>query len=54
MSSKLNIYESPGETSEEDNLFSIEAIVAKMMCLNCDTKFVYIPILHSLESLNSE
>lgn len=51
-STKLNIYMSDGELNNEATVCDIHAIAAKMICLEYDSNFVYIPILHSLETLS--
>lgn len=50
-SAKFDIYESNCILNEELCTFSSKSIKAKMMCLPSGDKFVFIPILHSLESL---
>lgn len=51
-STKLNIYQSDGELNEHSDTYDIESIIAKMMCFGFESKFVFIPLLHSLESLS--
>lgn len=51
-STKLHIYASNGKTCNELDVFNIESVIAKMICLPCKEIFVYIPLLHTLESLN--
>lgn len=51
-SAKLNIFMSDGELNNEISTFDINAIAAKMICLESESNFVYIPILHSLEILS--
>lgn len=50
-SAKLDIYESDGLLEENLHIFNVESIEAKMMCLSCKSKFVFIPLLHSMENL---
>lgn len=49
-STKLNIYESDGEM-DNPIFWNIKSIMAKMICLPYDQRFVYMPILHTLEIL---
>lgn len=51
-STKLNIYQSDGKLNECSDTYDIESIMAKMMCFELESKFIFIPLLHSLESLN--
>lgn len=51
-SSKLNIFMSDGEVHGDLCMFDLKSIAAKMMCLPFETNFVFIPLLHTLESLN--
>lgn len=51
-STNLDIYESDAELEIEKKTFSVDCVVAKMLCLSYQKKFIFIPILHSLEILN--
>lgn len=52
-STKFHIYESDGKTKDELCECDMKSIAAKMMCVPYnDCKFVYMPILHTLEYLN--
>lgn len=48
---KLKIFCSDGILCNGTRIFGIESIVAKMICLPCDEKFVLIPMLHTMDSL---
>lgn len=45
----LNIFKSDGELSSNLSTYDISSIAAKMICLDSEENFVYIPLLHSLE-----
>lgn len=51
-SDKLNIYKSDGKLGEEACIYNMNTVAAKMICLDFESNFVYIPILHSLEILS--
>lgn len=51
-STKSKIFASDGKTSNELQSFEIHSIIAKMICLPHENQFVYIPLVHSLDSLN--
>lgn len=51
-STKLNIYMSNGKLNTEANTYDIHKIAAKMICLEYGLNFVYMPILHSLETMS--
>lgn len=51
-STKLFIYASNGTTSDNLCIYNIKSVIAKMIRLPCNEQFVYMPILHTLESLN--
>lgn len=53
-SSKLNIFISDGVTNSEFRNYDLESVMAKMVCLPYNDQFVFIPLLHSMESLNSK
>lgn len=50
-SNNLSIFKSDGELSETLCMHEISSIAAKMVCLELETSFVYIPLLHTLEIL---
>lgn len=52
-STRLNIYMSNGELNNEASTYEIHTIAAKMICLEYKSSFVYMPILHSLETLSN-
>lgn len=51
-SDKLNIFQSDGILNNNSHVYDISLIAAKMICLELESYFVFIPILHSLELLN--
>lgn len=51
-STKFHIYVSSGQLENVLSLYEIKDVFAKLMCLSSKDKFVYIPILHSIEELN--
>lgn len=52
-STKLNIYLSDGEMENKDQIFDISTVSAKIFCLPFHSNFVFIPLLHSLDVLNT-
>lgn len=52
-STQLNIYASDGKLNDDLRIHSIDSIVAKMVCLPCEGEFVFIPLEHSMDSLNN-
>lgn len=50
-STKLFIFKSDGILKTEICMHEVHSIQAKMICLEIDTDFVYMPILHTLEIL---
>lgn len=52
ISTSLFIFKSDGILSSELCTYDIDSIKAKMMCLEFQSEYVYIPILHTLEILN--
>lgn len=51
-SNKLDIYESDIQLENDLKCFDIKSIAAKLICLSYRDKFVFIPLLHTLEILN--
>lgn len=49
---KLSIYMSDGELNKQVHAYDVKTIAAKMICLDFESNFVYIPILHTLEILS--
>lgn len=49
---KLDIYAVHNEISYENNIraYSVESIETKMMCLTCKNQFIFMPLLHSIET----
>lgn len=50
-STKLSIFKSDGIFDTEICMYSSSSIKAKMICLESENDFVFIPILHTLELL---
>lgn len=50
-SAKLKIFSSDGLLHDELRTYDIESIFSKMMCLPKREEFVYMPILHTMDSL---
>lgn len=48
----LHIYASSGDIDTENHQFNLNEIFAKLICLQLNQRFVYMPILHTLENLN--
>lgn len=53
-SSKLDIYVTSGVTTNELHAYSLNSVVSKMMRLPYNKEFVFLPLLHSMESLHTE
>lgn len=53
-SSKLDIYITNGEVTDELHVYGLNSVKSKMMCLSSDDEFVFLPLLHSMESLQIE
>lgn len=51
-SSHLSIFKSDGKLNSKISVYEISFIKSKMITLPIESNFVYIPILHTLESLN--
>lgn len=51
-SSYLHIFSSDGHLDDDLTNYHVREIKAKMMCLNYKDTFLFIPILHSIDSLN--
>lgn len=52
-STKLKIFLSNGKKSEELKTFNLNSIEAKMVCLPYNDQFVFMPLIHSSESLDN-
>lgn len=48
----LDIFECDNEVESDLKSFNLECIGAKMMCISCKNKIVFIPLLHTLEFFN--
>lgn len=48
-SSYLSIYQSDGDITSELFDYDIASISAKMICLNYESEYVYMPLLHTLK-----
>lgn len=51
-SSKMKIFISDGKKIEELKLFELHTIAAKMICLPYGEQFVFMPLVHSMDSFN--
>lgn len=49
-STKLDIYASNCEFENDLELYEIESIQAKMICLSCEKQFVFMPLLHTIKT----
>lgn len=48
---KLKIFESDGKENDGLAIFDIDSVVAKIICLPFDERFVFLPMLHTADSL---
>lgn len=51
-STKFHIFSSDGELDKDLSRFDLKNIFAKLWCLSSKNRFVYMPILHSIDELN--
>lgn len=53
-STKLKIFESDGKEKDNFFIFDVDSIVAKIICLPNDMRFVFVPMIHTVDSLDSK
>lgn len=51
-SSRLNIFASNAETDDSISTFDLDSIISKIMCLPYKNEYIFIPILHTMDSLS--
>lgn len=49
---KLKIFKSNGKMNDKPSTFDLESIVSKIMCLPYKDDYIFIPILHTMDSLS--
>lgn len=52
-SRRLKIFASNGETQDKLSTYDLDSIVSKIMCLPYKKQKIFIPILHTMDSLSA-